>query len=199
MNTTPNRAAEAPSWRRQWAHALIDKVVLAVVVFVATSAANLWFDQQKAATALRLTDSNLITASASTLWKEVALLQSQYSELHEVQKKQRFAKTVFNESGQEYEADIHQSTEKLRASKDALARRICAEEHVIGEPMVLHLLQYLVILDGYYESEAKALDATDPEAQKFNRELAEGLAHVLHEMRLDVVATRDYALRQVGR
>lgn len=33
MNTTPNRPTEAPSRRRQWAHALIDKAAAALIVF----------------------------------------------------------------------------------------------------------------------------------------------------------------------
>ncbi|MCM5682183.1 hypothetical protein M8A51_21860 [Schlegelella sp. S2-27] len=199
MHPRAARPVEAPSWRRQWAHTLIDKVVLAVIVFVATSAANLWFDQQKATAALRLTDSNLITESATALWKDIGVLQGQYGALHQARREQWFAKTMLRQPGKEADADIQQRAETLRQRKDELSRKVCAEEHVIGEPMVRHLLQYLYLLDGYYESEAKALEASDPEAQKFNREMAKGLADVLATLRLDVVSTREYALRQVSR
>lgn len=198
MATQVHPADDQP-WKNRLGRFVLDKALLAVIVFLSTNAANLWFEKQKAAAAIRLNDSTLITEGATRLWKEIAKLEMEYSDLHQVKRKQWFAKTMLRESGQEFEADIRQRARALDKRKDEMLRAVSAEEHVIGEPMVRHMLVYVHLLDGYYEHEAKAWDASSPEAQKYNQESAEGLLKTLHQMRLDVVATRNYALQQVNR
>jgi hypothetical protein len=181
---------------------LIDNGVIAIVVFVATYSANLWFEKQKGVDSVKLGDSTTIATRANELWDQISKLQSEYSRLDDLRSQQDISIMFDRKPDKTLQTKIDSKAREMSGKHDEVLHAISESSHVIGKPLFQHMALYMSLLPGYYgmrENSRRVRQLNSEEDLSFNEKQVQEIGALLYQMKMDVASTREYALQQANR
>ena len=181
---------------------LLEKGILAFVVFVSTLGANLWFEKQKTIDNIKVNDSNVIVARVNELWSMIFKLESDYSRLDDLRSHQDFAIRFERKQDSALQKQIDNKAREVFGQHDELLHTISESSHLIGISMFRHMALYMSLLQGYYgmKDNSRRVHAMDEKSDhSFMDKQVQETGEMLYQMRGDVASTREYALQEANR
>ncbi len=192
----------APDSLNRFGKFLLEKGILAFVIFVSTLGANLWFEKQKTIDSIKVNDSNVIAAKANELWGMMFKLESDYSRLDSLRSHQDFAIMFERKQDKALQKQIDIKVREVFGQHEELLHSISESSHLIGKPLFRHMALYMSLLQGYYgmKDNSRRAHAMDKKSDhSFMDKHMQETGEMLFQMRGDVASTREYALRQANR
>lgn len=181
---------------------LVDNGIIAIVVFVATYSANLWFEKQKAIDSIKLGDSTIIATRANELWDQISKLESEYSRLDDFRSQQDISIMFDKKPDKVLQTKIDSKARETSGKHDEVLHTISESSHVIGRPLFQHMALYMSLLQGYYgmKDNSRRVRQSNSEADlSFNDKQVQETGALLYQMKMDFASTREYALQQTNR
>lgn len=181
---------------------LVDNGVIAIVVFVATYSANLWFEKQKNIDSIKLSDSTIIATRANELWDQISKLQSEYSRLDDLRSQQNISIMFDKRPDKTLQTKIDSKAREISRKHDDVLHTISESSHVIGKPLFQHMALYMHLLQGYYDmkdNSRRVRQLNSGADLSFNDKQVQEAGALLYQMEMDFASTREYALQQANR
>lgn len=191
-----------PDSLNKFARFLLEKGILAIVVFVSTYSANLWFEKQKTIDNIKLNDSSIITTRANDLWSLIFKLESDYSRLDDLRTQQNIAILFKQKTDNTLQVKIDTKAREILDQHENVLHTISESSHVIGKPLFQYMALYMSLLQGYYgmKDNSRRAHRTDKNAgYPFMDKHVQDTGTLLFRMRGDIASTREYALQQTNR
>lgn len=181
---------------------LVDNGMVAIVVFLSTYSANLWFEKQKTIDGIKLSDSSIIFTRANELWDQVSKLQSEYSRLDDLRSQQDISITFDKNLDKVLQTNIDGKVREISRKHDEVLHAISESSHVIGKPLFQHMALYMYWLQGYYGMKDNSLRSRQlnqsADISSMDKQVKE-IGTLLYQMKMDFSSTREYALQQTNR
>ncbi|MFZ2525570.1 MAG: hypothetical protein WAW87_09700 [Candidatus Ferrigenium altingense] len=191
-----------PDSLNRYVRFLLKQGILALVVFVSTYSANLWFEKQKSIDNIKLNDSNVITTRANELWSLIFKLESDYSRLDDLRAKQDVEILFELKTDNTVQKNIDSKAREILDQHEDVLHSISESSHIIGKPLFHHMALYMSLLQGYYgmkDNSRRARQIAKNADISFMDKQVQDTGTLLFKMRSDIASTREYALQQVNR
>lgn len=133
--------------KRAW---ILDKLVIAILVMVATASVNYWFEFKKSVNATRITSAELVRSKTNEVWEIVGKYRSSLEKVNNMKKEKDISLGLKTKGSPTLDRDIKHEIEKSKQLKTEVSQKINTVRPYVGKTIAEDVTKYVQLLEMYH-------------------------------------------------
>lgn len=142
-----NKGAQQGIGKRAW---ILDKLVIVILVMVATASVNYWFELKKSVNATRITFAELVRSKTNEVWEIVGKYRSSLEKVNNMKKEKDISLGLKIKVLPTLDRNIEHEIEKSKQLKTEVSQKINTVRPYVGKAIAEDVTKYVQLLEMYH-------------------------------------------------